>query len=88
MAIEKPPGSRDQFLAYLQQFMDRTLKDLDRAAESKDADEKEITAVRNVLLKIGRLWKEALADARDDPRPVDPPIQETRNGSTAEDREN
>jgi hypothetical protein len=87
MATEKPPGSRDQFLAHLQQFMDRTLKDLDKAVEAEDADEKEIVAVRSVLLKIGRLWKEALADACDDPRPVDSPVQEARNGSRTENRE-
>jgi hypothetical protein len=86
MTIEEPAGSRAQFLAYLQQFMDRTLKDLDKAVESEDADEKEIIAIRSVLLKIGRLWKEALADSRDDPRPIDL-IQETRNGSRAENEE-
>jgi hypothetical protein len=53
VTIEEPAGSRAQFLAYLQQFMDRTLKDLDRAVEAEDADEKEIIAIRSVLLKIG-----------------------------------
>jgi hypothetical protein len=78
---KKTAGSRPQFLAHLQQFMERTLKDLDKVSESKDADEKEIVAFQNVLLKIGRLWKEALADASDDHRPTDPAIQETQNGS-------
>lgn len=63
MAIAEPAGSRAQFLARLQQFMDMTLKDLARASEAKDADEREIQAIRSVLLKILGVWKEATVNS-------------------------
>lgn len=87
MTIEEQTGSRAQFLARLQQFMDRTLKDLDKATESKDSDEKEIAAVRNVLLKIGSLWKDALARTNDDPRPMKQWVPKVPKGTVEETRE-
>ena len=59
MASDEQAGSRTQLLSRLQQFMDMTLRDLAKASESKDADEKEIQAIRNVLLKIVTAWKQA-----------------------------
>lgn len=64
MAMEEPAGSRAQFLGRLQQFMDMTLKDLAKASESKDADEREIQAIRGVLLKIVNLWNESTGGAQ------------------------
>lgn len=59
MASDEPAGSRTQLLSHLQQFMDMTLRDLAKASESKDPDEKEIQAIRNLLLKIVTAWKQA-----------------------------
>lgn len=59
MAIEESASSRVQYLARLQQFMDMTLKDLAKASESKDADQREIQAIRGVLLKIVKIWNES-----------------------------
>lgn len=64
MASDEPTGSRTQLLSRLQQFMDMTLRDLAKASESKDADQKEIQAIRNVLLKIVITWKQATSSAQ------------------------
>lgn len=64
MASEEPAGSKTQLLSRLQQFMDMTLRDLARASEWKDADEKEIQAIRNVLLKIVTAWKQATGNGQ------------------------
>ena len=64
MASDEPAGSRTQLLSRLQQFMDMTLRDLAKASESKDADEKEIQAIRNVLLKIVTAWKQATSNGQ------------------------
>lgn len=64
MASDEPAGSRTQLLSHLQQFMDQTLKDLAKASESKDADEKEVQAIRNVLLKIVNAWKQATSNGQ------------------------
>ena len=64
MASDERAGSRTQLLSRLQQFMDMTLRDLAKASESKDADEKEIQAIRNVLLKIVNAWKQATGNGQ------------------------
>lgn len=67
MASDEPAGSRIQLLSRLQQFMDQTLKDLANASESKDADEREIQAIRSVLLKIVNAWKQATSNSQNNP---------------------
>ena len=64
MASDDPAGSRTQLLSRLRQFMDMTLRDLAKASESKDADEKEIQAIRSVLLKIVNAWKQATSNGQ------------------------
>ena len=47
--------------------MDQTLKDLAKASESKDPDEREVQAIRNVLLKIVNAWKQATSNSQNNP---------------------
>ena len=47
--------------------MDQTLKDLAKASESKDPDEREVQAIRNVLLKIVNAWKQATSNGQNNP---------------------
>ena len=51
-------------MSRLQQFMDMTLRDLAKASESKDADAKEIQAIRSALLKIVIAWKQATSNGQ------------------------
>jgi hypothetical protein len=87
MVLDEACSSRAQFLSRLQQFMDRTLKDLDRASDRKDPDGKEVQAIRNVLLKIARLWKEAVANVCEDGRSIDALTRESEIGSKADNGE-
>lgn len=79
MTSDEPAGSRIQLLSRLQQFMDQTLKDLAKASESKDADEREVQAIRNVLLKIVNAWKQATASTQNNSPGIGAEVSETKN---------
>ena len=80
MASDEPAVSRIHLLSRLQQFMDMTLRDLARASESKDADEKEIQAIRNVLLKIVTAWKQATGNCQNTSPSVGAEVGGAKNG--------
>ncbi len=61
-------GPRAEFLARIRRFTDETLDNLNAASRGKDVDEKEIRALRNILLKLLRIWDKALLDGQHDPR--------------------
>ena len=79
MASNEPAGSRTQLLSRLQQFMDMTLRDLSKASESKDADEKDIQAIRNVLLKIVIAWKQATDNGQNNSPSLDAKLDGAKN---------
>jgi hypothetical protein len=61
-------GPRAEFLARIRRYADDVLDNLNAASRGKDVDEKEVRALRNVLLKLFRIWDKALLDGQRDSR--------------------
>ena len=61
-------GPRSEYLARIRRFTDEMLDRLNQASREKDADENQIRALRNVVLKVFRLWDKALLDGQRDPQ--------------------
>jgi hypothetical protein len=61
-------GPRVEFFARVQRFSDEMLDSLEGASRGKDVDEKEVRALRSDLLKLLRIWDQALVEGRPDPR--------------------
>jgi hypothetical protein len=61
-------GPRAEFLARIRRYTDEVLDNLNAASRGKDVDEKEVRALRNVLLKLFRIWDKALLDGQRDSR--------------------
>ena len=68
MSETDPARLRAEFLARIQRFTDSILDRLKQASQEKDADEKEMRMLRNVVLKSLRVWDKALLDGQRDPR--------------------
>ena len=62
-------GSRAEFLARIQRFIDEMLSSLINESKSRDADEKEARALRNSLLKSFRIWERTMREGHHDSRP-------------------
>ena len=76
--MDENVGSRAEFLARLQLFMDMTLEDLRKASGSKDVEEKDAQAIRGVALKLMRIWEKASANSLAGGRNVPVPGQAAR----------
>ena len=61
-------GPRAEFFARIQRFADEILDSLHAASRGKDVDDKEVRALRRVLLKLLRIWDKALLEGQRDPR--------------------
>ena len=59
-------GSRAEFLARIQRFIDEMLSSLINESKGKDADEKEARALRNSLLKSFRIWERTMLEGHHD----------------------
>ncbi len=71
MGENVPVEPRAEFLARIRRFTDETLDNLNAASRGKDADEKEVRALRSILLKLLKIWDKALFDGQRDPRLVE-----------------
>ena len=68
MGEDVPAGPRTEFFARIQRFADEILDSLHLASRGKDVDDKEVRALRSVLLKLLRIWDKALLEGQRDPR--------------------
>ena len=68
MGEDGSAGPRAEFFARIQQFADEILDSLHAASRGKDVDDKEVRALRSVLLKLLRIWDKALLEGQRDPR--------------------
>ena len=57
---------RSEYLARIRRFTDEMLDRLNEASKGKDADDKEIRSLRNVVLKVLRIWDKSLIEAHRD----------------------
>ncbi len=68
MSENDSAGSRTAFLACIQRFTNTMVDRLNEASKEKDVDEKETPTLRNVVLKLLRIWEKALPTGQHDPR--------------------
>lgn len=61
-------GRRSEYLARIRRFTDEMLDRLNEAYRGKDVDDRETRALRNVVLKVLRLWEKALPEGQGDPQ--------------------
>lgn len=59
-------SSRAEFLARVQKFTDAMLDRVNERSRGKDADDRDIGMLGNIVLKSLKVWDKALADSRHD----------------------
>lgn len=68
MSENNSTGSRAEFLARIQRFIDEILSSLINESKGKDAEEKEARALRNSLVKSFRIWEKVMREGHYDSR--------------------
>ena len=59
---------RSEYLARIRRFTDEMLDRLNEAYKGRDVDDKETRSLRNVVLKVLRIWDKALLEDQQDPQ--------------------